>query len=134
MARVCRAGGVVELSTPNAWITRPVGGVPRNPFHVHEYEPEELMVFLGRHFGDVEIFGQHVDPRYPVVPFWYDSPGLPRRPRPRLWGLLHRSPFVVKDRLSRLRYNRSFYPGEYDYVFRSDGVRDAPVLVARCRP
>jgi SAM-dependent methyltransferase len=42
LRRVLAPDGVFILSTPNANHTRPVNGKPDNPFHVHEYTPDEL--------------------------------------------------------------------------------------------
>lgn len=54
LARVLRPSGLAILSTPNA-LTH-VG--PRNPFHAHEFTPEELKVLLGRYFAFVVLAGQ----------------------------------------------------------------------------
>ncbi|MBI4400197.1 MAG: class I SAM-dependent methyltransferase [Nitrospirae bacterium] len=54
LARVLKPTGLALLSTPNA-LTH-VG--PRNPFHTHEFKPDELRTFLGRHFAFVRLAGQ----------------------------------------------------------------------------
>lgn len=54
LARVLRPSGLAVLSTPNA-LTH-LG--PRNPFHVHEFIPEELQTLLGQHFAFVRLAGQ----------------------------------------------------------------------------
>jgi SAM-dependent methyltransferase len=131
-ARVLRKGGLLVLSTPNALVTRPVAGRPRNPFHVHEFEPDELNGLLTARFSSVRLFGQHVHPRFPRMPLL-----APRRAaegwRDTAWRLRHATvPFAVNDRLARLRHNRGFYPGEFDYLFREGDVVGAHVLVAIC--
>ena len=52
-ARVLRPSGVLVLSTPNR-LTFPAG---INPFHVHEFDPDELGTLLRRHFPDVRLGG-----------------------------------------------------------------------------
>ena len=58
LARVLRESGLAILSTPNA-LTH-LG--PGNPFHVHEFKPEELRALLGRHFAYVMLAGQRRPP------------------------------------------------------------------------
>lgn len=137
LRRVLRPGGVLLLSTPNALHTRPVDGVPRNPFHVREYEPGELLDLLKGSFSDVKLLGQHTHPRYPISPFWQLPEHLPRGPRGRTevlsWKIQNRLPFSVSDKISRLLHNRAFYPGEYDFVFDEGRVTTAHVILAVCR-
>ena len=52
-ARILRPGGTLVLSTPNR-ATFPAG---INPFHVQEFDAEELAALLGRHFSDVRLMG-----------------------------------------------------------------------------
>ncbi|HKW85773.1 MAG TPA: class I SAM-dependent methyltransferase [Nitrospiraceae bacterium] len=54
LARILRPSGLAILSTPNALTHKG----PRNPFHVHEFMPEELKRLLGRHFTFVSLAGQ----------------------------------------------------------------------------
>lgn len=54
LARILRPSGLAILSTPNALTHQG----PRNPFHVHEFMPEELRTLLGRHFTFVSLAGQ----------------------------------------------------------------------------
>ncbi|HWN42154.1 MAG TPA: glycosyltransferase [Thermoanaerobaculia bacterium] len=59
IARVLAPGGQLLLSTPN----RPVYSDARgysNPFHVREFNVEELQELLAPHFGDVALFGQRL--------------------------------------------------------------------------
>lgn len=136
LRRVLRPNGVLMLSTPNALHTRPVAGVPHNPFHVREYEPDELHNLLSQYFADVTLLGQHTHPRYPISPYWQLPEQLPRdlrgRSRVLAWKAQNRLPFSLKDRTSRLLHNRSFYPGEYDFVFEASAVAAAHVVVAIC--
>ncbi len=138
LRRVVRDDGLVVLSTPNARYTRPVDGKPRNPFHIHEYDAEELITVLSKHFTEVSVFGQTARSAYRINPYWQHPDDLPSRFSDRLrllsWRIQHRLPFGMKDRLSRLLHNRSFYPGEYDFVLRKEATDTAHALVAECRP
>ncbi len=50
--------GAVFLSTPNVLTLAPKGAARSdNPWHVHEYRPEEFEALCRAHFGRVEIFG-----------------------------------------------------------------------------
>lgn len=138
LRRVLHPDGLAVISTPNALQTKPEDGIPANPFHVREYTPARLASLLSSHFGRVELLGQVAQPAYPVNPFWQpmEKAGVGAGPRVAAltWRIQHRMPFPVKDRLSRLRHNRGFYPGEYDWRFAVDRVDEAHVLVAVCRP
>jgi SAM-dependent methyltransferase len=52
MARLARPGGTVLITTPNILTSDRV-----NPFHIHEYESDELKGIIEAHFGDVEMRG-----------------------------------------------------------------------------
>jgi SAM-dependent methyltransferase len=52
-ARALRPEGTLILSTPN----RSTFPVQRNPFHVREYDADELRALLGGSFADVRILG-----------------------------------------------------------------------------
>lgn len=137
LRRAVAPDGVLVLSTPNALHTMPVDGVPRNPFHVREYTPDELTTLLKRHFDHVELMGQVARPVFPMDPFRRPLGEVVDTERPMRrfwWQIKHRAPFRVKDRLSRLLHNRGFYPGQYDWLFLPERVHDAHVIVATCRP
>ncbi len=132
LRRVTREGGQLILSTPNVLVT---SRYPRNPFHVHEFTPDELQELLQREYRHVELRGQLVAPYYRVVPF------LPGKERARClldhfrliaWKVANRLPFRVKDALALAVTGRHFYPGELDYRFELR-IEDAPVLVAHCQ-
>src|SRR4051812_22367474 len=137
LARVLRPDGVCILSTPNANYTQPVDGRPRNPFHVHEYSPQELRDALGRRFASVEMLGQEIDRRFVISPFWDDQQRLPRRAavqaRLLAWKILNRLPRTIGDALARAVLDQPLVPTEHDYRFSAATVTDAPVLVAVCR-
>ncbi len=52
MSRLVRPGGTVLITTPNILTSDRV-----NPFHIHEYESDELKGIIEAHFGDVEMRG-----------------------------------------------------------------------------
>ncbi len=137
LARVLRPDGVCILSTPNANYTQPVDGRPRNPFHVHEYTPQELRDALGRRFTSVEMLGQEMDHRFAISPFWDDQQRLPRRTsvqaRLLAWKVFNRLPRAIGDALSRVLLGQPLVPTEHDYRFSAATVAGAPVLVAICR-
>lgn len=137
LARVLRPDGVLLLSTPNAHYTRPADGVPQNPFHVHEYTPDELTAELEREFASVELLGQTLAPAFKVSPFQEDWPLRPATARARGqlfgWRVLNRMPVPVREQVSRTLWRREFYPTEHDYVFSPSTLSEAPVLLAVCR-
>ncbi|MGH2809029.1 MAG: class I SAM-dependent methyltransferase [Actinomycetota bacterium] len=136
--RVLVPDGLLILSTPNALLTEPVDGRPKNPFHVHEFEPDELRASLAARFSEVHIMGQRVPPSFRFTPFVELRRDMPRDIRTRLaflsWRVQHRLPFAIKDRLSRAIHGHSFYPGEDDWQFVDHDVDKSHVLVAVCRP
>jgi 2-polyprenyl-3-methyl-5-hydroxy-6-metoxy-1,4-benzoquinol methylase len=51
-------GGVAYVSTPNVLTLAPEGAERSgNPWHVHEYRPEEYAQLCGRHFSRVDMLG-----------------------------------------------------------------------------
>jgi SAM-dependent methyltransferase len=136
LARVLRDDGLLILSTPNAIHTKPVNGKPRNPYHVHEYTEEELRSELHLRFRSTSIFGQHLDPRFVVPPFWDEQEKLARggrRSAVLLWRALEKLPRPIGDFGSRALWGHPLIPGEEDYRFDESSVAAAPVLLALCR-
>ena len=138
LRRVLGSDGVLVVTTPNALHTKPVEGVPRNPFHVREFTPSELRTLLGAHFRQVEILGQRPHPRYRPCPYWESPEVMPRDTRTKLrvlwWKVQCRMPNSLREGLSRLLSGRDFYPGESDFVFTPDAAETGHVLVGVCRP
>jgi 2-polyprenyl-3-methyl-5-hydroxy-6-metoxy-1,4-benzoquinol methylase len=54
LAELCEPDGLVMVSTPNILTSDRV-----NPYHVHEYEAEELANVLRKRFEEVEVTGIH---------------------------------------------------------------------------
>lgn len=135
LRRVVGDDGVLLLSTPNALHTKPVAGVPKNPFHVREYEPAELCELLSNHFREVQLLGHRVNPDFGPCPYW-DVRTEPRSPgfRALTWKLLARSPKRFRGWAHQALFGVPFYPREQDFVFTPEGIEAGHVLVAICRP
>ena len=136
LKRVLKTGGTLFLSTPNASYTQPVNGVPENPFHIHEYEPDELRSELEGHFSIEKMVGQMLDGSIGISPFIADQRRLGRdvmtQSRLAGWRALNKLPVRLRERLSHLIWGRPFYPTEMDYNFNPDTVDEAPTLLAVC--
>jgi ubiquinone/menaquinone biosynthesis C-methylase UbiE len=137
--RVLSNEGLLILSTPNALVTKPIQGVPRNPFHVKEYEPAELVELLQRHFAHVELLGQRVrgvqtsgertgsTPQSSLVSrFVSVFPLSWRQELPR------HLPRAFADRLVLRVTGHHMVLEADDLEFTADRVEDAPVLLALC--
>jgi 2-polyprenyl-3-methyl-5-hydroxy-6-metoxy-1,4-benzoquinol methylase len=135
ISRVLAPSGELLISTPNARYTRPIDGRPRNPYHLHEYEPDELVAALHEHFHKVELIGQKLDARFVVPPFDWDLRDV-RDPFIRanafVRKVIFRLPEKARDPTSWLLWGHSFFPKECDYHFSPIGVEEAGVLVAIC--
>jgi SAM-dependent methyltransferase len=136
LRRVLAPHGLCIISTPNANFTQPLDGRPRNPHHVFEYTPEELINELRQHFSSVELLGQELDSRFVISPFWDDQQKLSMTPRNLMtlfvWRVLNKFPFSLRDSLSNAFWGHSFFPGERDYLFDRSTIQFARVLVAVC--
>lgn len=135
LARVLTASGVLILSTPNANHTKPSDGKPRNPFHVHEYTPEELWGELHQAFDSVAMKGQVLDSRFRIPPLWDEQQQLivnGGRARVLTWRALAKLPRYIGDAGSRLLWQHPLFPDVNDYRFLESEVDRAPVLVAYC--
>ncbi len=134
--RVLRPDGKLILSTPNANYTMPVNGKPSNPFHVFEYTPSELREELERYFKIESFQGQTLDGRIKIPPFHDAQKRLPRDNGTQLrlfgWKVMNKIPFRIREQLSEAIWRKPFYPTEDDYVFSTETVDHAPVLVAVC--
>lgn len=137
LSRVLKPNGFLILSTPNANYTKPIEGKPTNPFHIHEYTPSELRNELELDFSIMEYFGQSLNPRITVSPFYQDqirmSGDLKTRSKLFGWKVMNKLPFRLRETMSNLIWNAPFYPIESDYDFLSEKITEAPVLVAVCK-
>lgn len=136
LRRVLRSGGKLVLSTPNANYTKPVNGRPTNPFHIFEYKPDELKAELEAHFYLDSFQGQTLDPAIQIPPFHDAQIRLPKNPGTQAklfgWKVLNKMPFALREGVSEAIWKKPFYPTENDYLFSSETIDTAPVLVAIC--
>jgi SAM-dependent methyltransferase len=139
--RTLSDGGILILSTPNAKITKPNNGVPRNPFHVREFEPEELREILQESFSSVELLGQRMRGRTAAS---NGADGMPTGLSP-FYRLLYTFPLSWRIKLPRLLPSafanfvvkkvtgHNMDIGLDDIEFSEISIEDAPVIVALCR-
>jgi SAM-dependent methyltransferase len=137
LARVLAPGGLLVLSTPNALHSRPVDGVPANPFHVHEYLPDELVEELAAGFDVDQLLGQDISDRFRISPFWDDQERLPRtapaQARRLAWRVLNKLPAGARDAGSNALWGHPLFPGPGDYTFKPEAATTARTLVAVAR-
>lgn len=137
LKRVLTADGTLILSTPNANYSLPVNGVPANPFHIHEYEPDELRAELEEHFSVGQFLGQDLDASIRVSPFFEGQKRMPNDigTQARLfgWKVFNKIPVGPRESLSQTIWGKPFYPTEMDYNFDEAIVETAVTLVAVCR-
>lgn len=135
--RVLSVDGVAVLSTPNALWTRTRPDLGANPYHLKEYEPQELRDLLGRYFNHVELYGQMVHPRFRPCPYWETSQSLPGtalgRVKVMMWKAENRLPAHLRDKISLALRNRPFLPDENGFVFNQENPFGGHVVVAVCR-
>jgi SAM-dependent methyltransferase len=135
--RVLASSGLLILSTPNANVTAPIEGRPRNPHHLHEYRPDELRAEILSVFDRVEMLGQTLHPRFRLSPFREDQQKLPKtlsvQAQLLAWKILYRLPAAPRDAASQLLWGHPLIAGAGDYRFLPDAVDSAPVLVAICK-
>ena len=134
--RVLKRDGELILSSPNgAHSARDEHGVPLNPFHKHEFLPEELGTLVEGAFPNVELFGQLVNDDFGVCPFW--QPRHVRRStftkalRSFLWSFYIRIPFRLGQRLCRMVLRQGLFPEAEDFTFVRDAQDDAHVVLVR---
>ena len=136
--RVLRPDGELFLSSPNAaHSARDEHGAPLNPFHKHEFLPEELGAVVEGAFPNVEMFGQLINDDFGVCPFW--QPRHVRRSnftkavRSFLWSVCIRMPSRLGQRLCRMVLRQELFPGAEDFTFVRDAQDDSHVVLARAR-
>lgn len=138
LRRVLRNDGIMIMSTPNAFYTKPVDGKPINPFHVYEFTPVEFKGLLEPHFSNIELLGQRVRSERRLCPFWELPEMLPNDGRSKiliaLWKIQARLPFNLKETVSFFFTGEGFYPGEDDFIFSPSELETGYTQVAVCRP
>lgn len=136
LRRVLRPGGLLVLTTPNALYSKPVNGVPTNPFHLREYTLEELLAVVGDRFADVEVLAQDIAEHVKVSPFSNDQAaqhGARARVRSLTWRVLHKLPPSIHDQASRRLWGHTLHLRETDYAFSTSLVHRGRVLVLHGR-
>jgi 2-polyprenyl-3-methyl-5-hydroxy-6-metoxy-1,4-benzoquinol methylase len=137
LARVLTPTGLLLLSTPNANYSQPVNGKPANPYHIHEYEPQELRAELEKDFVVESFLGQTLNASTGIPPFFEAQNRLPKDAATQVrlfgWKVLNKIPFSLRERLSGLIWDKPFYPTEADYDFDEMRAEDAVTLFAVCR-
>lgn len=122
VVRVLRPDGTFICSTPNRFVYSPghtAGSRPWNPFHVREYSLEELTRLLRRYFGQVEMVGQNLRPKWQATAMHSLGRFLP-------FDLAVRLNQAMK--LPRFAYDKL----EHHSVVALDGRREPEALVALC--
>jgi SAM-dependent methyltransferase len=76
LRRVLRPGGTLLISSPNRDVY-----APGNPYHVHEFLPDELRGALEQRFAHVGLHGQHVTLASAIVGADGLTVGRPSQPR-----------------------------------------------------
>jgi SAM-dependent methyltransferase len=94
LARLLAPGGTALVTTPNILTSDRV-----NPYHVHEYEAEELRALLAARFGEVEVQG--IGASEPVRRY------LEARSR-RIRRIVALDPLRLRERLPRALVERLF--------------------------
>ncbi len=137
LRRVLTPGGKLLLSTPNALYSKPVNGIPANPFHIHEYEPGELRAEIEGHFEIESFVGQDLNRSFRISPFFEGQKRLPKDPGTQAqllaWKMFNKIPVAARERLSEAIWNKPFYPTETDYVFDQSQTETAPTLLVIAR-
>lgn len=135
--RVLKAEGTLILSTPNSNYTEPIDGIPKNPFHVFEYSPQELKAELEDFFEVKTFLGQSLDNNIEIPPFQDAQLRLPKdkgiQAKLFAWKVFNKIPLGIREWLSQQIWQKPFYPTDVDYEFSEEGLEIAPVLVAVCR-
>lgn len=122
--RVLKHDGLLICSTPNRKVSSP-DGIIRNPFHLREFEPDELRDALRSVFGTVQLLGQHC--RRTV--------GAARSSK-FVWSTLtqrgvRKLPWRLRETVSQTLTSRPLFPSAEEFAFTEDYER-APTLFAVC--
>jgi 2-polyprenyl-3-methyl-5-hydroxy-6-metoxy-1,4-benzoquinol methylase len=120
-ARVLRADGVFIVSTPRVDETTTS---PENPFHTLELSRNDFEAMLGRHFGAVELYGQHriQTRRHRLLQ------------RADVLGLRKRLPFVRRASRAVAGTPAMDDVTAEEIEISRDALENASELVAVCRP
>jgi SAM-dependent methyltransferase len=121
LRRVVRPGGRIVITTPNRLTFTPGGGRPVNPFHVREFDPDELRAELARaELAAIELLGVHHGQRLRAFEAAHGAP---------LATLLAAPPQRWPEDLRAAVHTTS----AADFAVHADRLADALDLVAICR-
>ena len=123
--KVMKKDGLAIISSPNALysIRR---DLPKHPFHIKEFEPEEFRQELLKYFSDVKLFGQwdkSFVERLRLAVRKYDVLNI----RSKILPLLRRMKQLVYGKKQLLMVSAE------EFSIEEDNCDDAPVLLAVCR-
>lgn len=128
--RVLKPGGVLLLSTPNAWVSSPDGKVT-NPYHTQEFKTEELLALLQSYFPKVELKGQAYH-RY------HQKSAVKKIPRnlERFFQArgIRKFPYSMRNATMKILTGYHVHPQSQDFslVSDSDAIRNCVTLFAVC--
>ncbi len=134
--RVLRLGGLFFLSTPNALITKPTNGIPKNPYHIREYTPEELHYMLSQYFEVLSMYGQTVSKEFKNNFFWNPKTNRFFNPKYYVWVVLHRMSKVAPrsaSNYSNFLFKQSLYPEGKSWIFSTNSINQAHDLFVVCK-
>lgn len=134
--RVLRLDGLFFLSTPNALITKPNNGIPKNPYHIKEYTPEELYTILSQYFEVIAMFGQTVSKQFKNNFFWNPKTSRFLNPKYYVWVVLHRTSKIAPKSASyysKFIFKQSLYPEGKSWEFSTDSTNQAHDLFVVCK-
>ena len=135
--RVLKHEGTLLISTPNALVTKPVEGKPINPYHIKEFEPEEFITLLKKHFEVELAAGQHLPDEYGVAPFLSSfnvtALNFYQKINVFYWKLVRRLPNFLRNQIHRLIFGFNFFPSMEDYTFYEKDLPLAHVMYFVCR-
>jgi ubiquinone/menaquinone biosynthesis C-methylase UbiE len=128
--RVLKPEGALFISTPNALVTKPINGIPTNPFHVREYTPEEFKEIFLPYFTIELESGQHLPDKYGVAPFLPSFPYIKLNLKKKFiylyWRIMLRLP-IIRNFFHNLLFGFDFFPKPEDYTFLNENLNTAHV-------
>ena len=139
-AHLLKKDGIIIISTPNG-LTQSYN---ENPYHFHEFTPNELRDLLSKHFKTVFIHGVKGDEKIQayeqarqmqVLAFlskdkWKIRRFIPRIVRQYLFDI---SSFIRKKLTKRTQIKKKAFYSEKNFIITKENLRNAIDLVALCK-
>jgi SAM-dependent methyltransferase len=98
---------------------------------------DSLHDLLACHFAQIEMRSQIPDTAFQSSPSWLSTSERELRPSEQLsrfvWSLADLTPLAVKDRFTRLLWNKGFFPTEYNFEFPTIDTAVDHAFVAACK-